>query len=286
MTTNVPQDVIEELEKISQDIASAGINGFGNRINDAVSKLRAQRQQGAEPVAPYCYAVVAYGNVQQTAKREDVAFEMAEKASDNCIDGVVEVVPLYTTPPQANDLVAAFGRKAAEILIKAKAQAALAETMIVSYSKNGGSMCGYLDDACTAAGLAETDINEAIKILSAIPADAEAQGVDELSRYERIGLAASCCRTIRFQEGGPVYDAAGGIMDSHEPEAEVRSGSGQMFRAETIADALLKMYEAEFVDPDAVKPSSDKVEEQETYLDSEREYQDFLIGGMNQRDFS
>jgi hypothetical protein len=173
MTTNVPQDVLEDAVAAgfysNPHAHHGGIHVGGDvYITDRLMKfvqLRAQREQGAEPVAPYCYAVVAYGNVQQTAKREDVAFEMAEKASDNCIDGVVEVVTLYTTPPQANALVAAAYRKAAEICDKQ------AELDRAAHEAPAGSItCGspYHEGAADAA-------DECMfKILAAIPADAEA----------------------------------------------------------------------------------------------------------------
>ena len=70
--------------------------------------------------------------------------------------------------------------------------------------------------------------------------------IGRAERYRRIAIAAMCCRKIEFNEGGPVYDAAGGLMDSFDPEAVVVSGSGQRFVSDNIGDALLEMYRAEF----------------------------------------
>jgi hypothetical protein len=166
MTTNVPQDVIDQLRlDVNHNRCTFSTATALATLVEAYELLRAQREQGAEPVAPYCYAVVAYGNVQQTAKREDVAFEMAEKASDNCIDGVVEVVTLYTTPPQANALVAAAYRKAAEICDKqAELDRAAHEAPAGSITRGSPYHEGAADaaDECM------------FKILAAIPADAEA----------------------------------------------------------------------------------------------------------------
>jgi hypothetical protein len=231
MTTNVPHDVLEDAVAAGfvyfdkhGTIQSVDSNDLAKKLV-AFAELRAQRQQGAEPDG-YFYEALSgtsgyfFGPVKDNTKRQVEHNDM-------------KLTPFWLAARPTLDFAAGM-MNAAEIC--------LAETRGTSETwAQSASHCRQ-------------------RILAAIPADAEAQGVDELSRYERIGLAASCCRTIRFQEGGPVYDAAGGIMDSHEPEAEVRSGSGQMFRAETIADALLKMYEAEFVDPDADKPSSDKGE--------------------------
>jgi hypothetical protein len=121
MATNVPNDVIEELEKMSQDLASAGINGFGNRINDAVSKLRAQRQQGAEPVAwKYCPECGCFEFVKTGFSRGSFCKNCGQEwFEDIDYSGVVagNLNRLFSpTPPQANALVAAAYRKAAEIL--------------------------------------------------------------------------------------------------------------------------------------------------------------------------
>lgn len=72
----------------------------------------------------------------------------------------------------------------------------------------------------------------------------------DAEKNRKIAIAAMCCKKITFTEGGPVYDAAGCVMDSFDPEAVVVAGSGQRYVADSIEAALLEMYRAEF-EPDA-----------------------------------
>jgi hypothetical protein len=161
---NVPQDVIDELEKISQDIAVAGINGFGNRISDAVSKLRAQRQQGAEPVA---WKDIDLDGMAEAFSRVIDAHHSKANPFHGTIDrdakvalrilrGIIPAMKSYTTPPQANALVAAAYRKAAELIMP----------------KEGGYVSPKLRHL-TAAADEVSKLNAEI-ILNSIPADAEA----------------------------------------------------------------------------------------------------------------
>lgn len=135
--SNVPQDVIDELEKISQDIASVGINGFGNRITDVVSNIRAQRSN-AEPVAKI--GVDSCGG------------EPVVEIYCNFPDGIHE---LYTAPPDYAAGFAAGMMKAAEI--------AWQETYDQVHAKTGA-----IAEAATIAHAVKN------KILSAIPADSKA----------------------------------------------------------------------------------------------------------------
>lgn len=73
----------------------------------------------------------------------------------------------------------------------------------------------------------------------------------DAERYRKIAIAVMCCRSIKFNEGGPVYDAAGCVMDSFDPEAVIVAGSGQRYVADSIEAALLEMYRAEFEPDDA-----------------------------------
>ena len=84
--------------------------------------------------------------------------------------------------------------------------------------------------------------------LAEIQADTRARRIADAvaEKYRKIATAAMCCRKIEFNDGGAVYDAAGGVMDSFDPEATVISGSGQRFTGDCIASALLEMYAAEF----------------------------------------
>jgi hypothetical protein len=143
MTTNVPQDVLEDallagFEVFKRPDGSEGIETFdaGENITDDLLKflqLRAQRQQGAEPVG-------TVGPMPGTQGFTMATFEASK---------VPVGTNLYTPPPQANALVAAAYRKAAEIV-------------------------GELENKSR-----DNVISSALKIaksgiLSAIPADAEA----------------------------------------------------------------------------------------------------------------
>jgi hypothetical protein len=110
MTTNVPQDVLEDallagFEVFKRPDGSEGIETFdaGENITDDLLKflqLRAQRQQGAEPVG-------TVGPMPGTQGFTMATFEASK---------VPVGTNLYTPPPQANALVAAAYRKAAEIV--------------------------------------------------------------------------------------------------------------------------------------------------------------------------
>jgi hypothetical protein len=157
MTTNVPQDSNEVLDKLYKQLEILDAHPDYNEsctiiaIVEAIEhiKFMAQRQQGAEPVA---WLIPEKGFVTQD---KDWATS----------DGKDMVEPLYTTPPQANALVAAAYRKAAEICDKQAEQDRAAHEAHV-----GSITCGspYHEGAADAA-------DECMfKILAAIPADAEA----------------------------------------------------------------------------------------------------------------
>jgi hypothetical protein len=181
MTTNVPQDVIDELEKISQDIAIAGINGFGNRISDAVSKLRAQRQQGAEPVAWQYYENGEWHNYVNN-EHGKLAYE----------SGGYVVRPLFESPPQGNALVAAAYRDAAEIANQFEATCA---------SKKGLSPLA----AETARLIKE-------EILAAIPADAEAALREVCMKVAR--KASGCGWSLGMESANPKESDLQAIVNS------------------------------------------------------------------------
>ena len=103
------------------------------------------------------------------------------------------------------------------------------------------------------ADVMRLEIDRLRKLLSAAPTPAEAQAdvARDAERYRKIAIAVMCCRSIKFNEGGPVYDAAGCVMDSFDPEAVIVAGSGQRYVADSIEAALLEMYRAEFEPDDA-----------------------------------
>jgi hypothetical protein len=143
MTTNVPQDVIELakqaglLEAIDDCWLERG--DYDKPLAKFAELLRAQRQQGAEPVAWL---------VKFSDRTKLVSFTK-EQTDYLAMHGSAQVTPLYTTPPQANALVATAYRKAAETC--------------ESVASERGSGEAY--------GAAKVCAEE---ILAAIPADAEA----------------------------------------------------------------------------------------------------------------
>jgi hypothetical protein len=152
MTTNVPQDVIDDFEEAGFPVEL--MFDWDNRLAKFL-ELRAQRQQGAEPVAWVNPMVLRLKDCG--ALGGEVAFF---QASDRCL-------PLYTTPPQANALVAAGMVMAAGILRK-KADDFAGDHGIVDPETNSlefGSSAqfnvyiGWMEDAD--------------EILAAIPADSQ-----------------------------------------------------------------------------------------------------------------
>jgi hypothetical protein len=130
MTTNVPQDVLE-------DAVAAGFIVKDNlAIYSPVSaefsieaeilrllELRAQRQQGSEPVAWWGIVDVEDNRLLETFPDESAANKTLEILNKLVGAPLRKVMPVYTTPPQANNatehpcdlLVAAAYRKTAEI---------------------------------------------------------------------------------------------------------------------------------------------------------------------------
>jgi hypothetical protein len=145
MTTNVPQDVIELAKQAGFDVDDDGdIWGSENgSLLRFAELLRDQRQQGAEPMAIVTVGANEHG---------PFSYRETPYGIDHFPDGETN---LYTTPPQANALVAAAYRKAAEIC--------LAEQVDYEATHDAGDLAynSALDHAATA-------------IRSAIPADAEA----------------------------------------------------------------------------------------------------------------
>lgn len=155
---------------------------------------------------------------------------------------IVEIRPLYESHGDTSDYKSMF-QQAVRTL------AAIDEALGL-----GEDGCADPDETLTAIEelkrLAETGKSLALSVMSDHVSDdgykPPPAELAAMERYRKISTAAMCCHKIEFNHGGPVYDAAGGIMDSFDPEATVVSGSGQRFHAETIEAALLEMYAAEF----------------------------------------
>jgi hypothetical protein len=96
MTTNVPQDVIDDFKEAGFPIHL--MFDWENRLSKFL-QLRAQRQQGAEPVAWMHHFNYEDGEHEEVLShsKEIPAIMGAEYAGKS--------IPLYTTPPQANALV-------------------------------------------------------------------------------------------------------------------------------------------------------------------------------------
>jgi hypothetical protein len=143
MTTNVPQDDIFESKyfyEVCQYYRHAKDDGTaGDAFERLKGFIRAQRQQGAEPVL---YA--RSNELAEPILKERQVMLTVQNVPDDIYDA-----PLYRSPPQANALVAAAYRKAAETC--------------ESVASERGSGEAY--------GAAKVCAEE---ILAAIPADAEA----------------------------------------------------------------------------------------------------------------
>jgi hypothetical protein len=159
MTTNVPQDVLEDAKAAGFIVTDDGARIMTIGACPIVSiteellkflQLRAQRQQCAEPVAWMHHFNYEDGEHEEVLShsKEIPAIMGAEYAGKS--------IPLYTTPPQANALVAAAYRKAAELIMP----------------KEGGYVSPKLRHL-TAAADEVSKLNAEI-ILNSIPADAEA----------------------------------------------------------------------------------------------------------------
>jgi hypothetical protein len=162
MTTKVPQDVIELAKQAGFDVDDDGdIWGSENgSLLRFAELLRAQRQQGAEPVG-WAYEFHEFGDVWARAVILNRPDGGANPPTKHYGSSVRSVTPLYATTPQANALVAAAYRKAAEIV-----------------REKGGNVRAIPLAACPAISIRDDRANQweeaADLILSTIPADAEA----------------------------------------------------------------------------------------------------------------
>jgi hypothetical protein len=133
MTTNVPQDVIDDARAAKAELTyrcayadmeicpceAADSDNCHEQIVHGIkftaktwgkfAQLRAQRQQGAEPVAIVTVGANEHG---------PFSYRETPYGIDHLPDGET---PLYSTPPQANAVVAAAYRKAADDVSKALA---------------------------------------------------------------------------------------------------------------------------------------------------------------------
>jgi hypothetical protein len=106
MTTNVPQDVIDYT--LVRDVAKMYGLDY-NKLSAAYRELlRAQRQQGGEPVA---YVIWGIGVTGEHYKADVKLLNSDWQIDDGHLgDRWAGNEPVYTTPPQANALVAAFAK--------------------------------------------------------------------------------------------------------------------------------------------------------------------------------
>jgi hypothetical protein len=131
MTTNVPQDVIELAKQAGFDVDDDGdIWGSENgSLLRFAELLRAQRQQGAEPVYTNTehgvtmqernFSYDGNGWIQDNNFDYDAGWKVTGDFigddKDQYCQMICDALNSYTTPPQANALVAAAYRNAAEI---------------------------------------------------------------------------------------------------------------------------------------------------------------------------
>jgi hypothetical protein len=139
--SNVPQDVMENthkpdlIEKLSGLARSIEVcEGWRPTcIDEAIAKLRDQRQQGAEPVASpdgedylrlsksgYTLRVGWGDSMRFVAASPKPLHELSSEQQKQWLDDAERLCDGWNraTPPQANALVAAAYRKAAEIVLK------------------------------------------------------------------------------------------------------------------------------------------------------------------------
>jgi hypothetical protein len=210
MTTNVPQDVLEDallagFEVFKRPDGSEGIETFdaGENITDDLLKflqLRDQRQQGAEPVL--------YARSNELA--EPILTERQVMLTVQNVPDDIYDAPLYRSPPQANALVAAAYRKAAETVFNT------ATVMPVDQ-------------------LTRKIFSDAV--MAAIPADAEAALLEYVRPYVEILKAAKCpncdgsgaipVETVRVGMGccgmpNPDNSCCGNAIPIPEPDMELQ----------------------------------------------------------------
>jgi hypothetical protein len=160
MTTNVPQDVLEDAVAAgfysNPHAHHGGIHVGGDvYITDRLMKfvqLRAQRQQGAEPDVVYVADYYGDSLIGKYDENEKLYFMPDGDGYTKEQLAEFDVQFFHSTPPKANALVAAAYRKAAKICMNRHA------------SLHKGKMHSAATEAKKCASI----------ILSAIPADAEA----------------------------------------------------------------------------------------------------------------
>jgi hypothetical protein len=117
MTTNVPQDVIDYT--LVRDVAKMYGLDY-NKLSAAYRELlRTQRQQGAEPVADDDSQMLvrhALGCLLEALKSSDREARLNNMDATKIVGEAIDFLKSYTTPPQANALVAAAYGKAAALL--------------------------------------------------------------------------------------------------------------------------------------------------------------------------
>jgi hypothetical protein len=154
MTTNVPQDVIDDIESAGFWVEGESVFAESSHQNllhrlAKFAQLRAQRQQGAEPDVVYVADYYGDSLIGKYDENEKLYFMPDGDGYTKEQLAEFDAQFFHSTPPQANALVAAAYRKAVEICDEQSARAR---------SSSGCARALSCRDA----------------ILSNIPADAEA----------------------------------------------------------------------------------------------------------------
>jgi hypothetical protein len=178
MTTNVPQDVIDLVVEHAE-------NGNWPEFDAAIELLRAQRQQGSEPDVVYVADYYGDSLIGKYDENEKLYFMPDGDGYTKEQLAEFDVQFFHSTPPQANALVAAAYRKAAEICteqdafepaeswqcaeailssIPAEAKADLREVCI----KVANDINGFMEDY---AQLSEENLLERVNSIIGAPSD-------------------------------------------------------------------------------------------------------------------
>jgi hypothetical protein len=184
MTTNVPQDVkdfIRDICEMPEPVTLrrtllVDLDWFEGKLTEL---LRAQRQQGVEPVA-----YLDYNGVLKPTRHGVITMKKGDQ--------------LYATPPQANALVAAAYRDAAELEETCQLCGGSGD---VEYLSNGAPDC-YLEvgpcHKCNGTG--------------AIPADAEAALREVCMKVAR--KASGCGWSLGMESASPKESDLQAIVNS------------------------------------------------------------------------
>jgi hypothetical protein len=121
MTTNVPQDVIDDTNEAYKRVTGATDLQLATHVYEIANvlcQLRAQRQQGAEPVADDDSQMLvrhALGCLLEALKSSDREARLNNMDATKIVGEAIDFLKSYTKPPQPTLDFAAGMMKAAEI---------------------------------------------------------------------------------------------------------------------------------------------------------------------------